>query len=421
MQNYSRITRYILFGSIVFILVVLSLWYFFLKGGQENIAAFDSARGAGEAPSFNSGAGSTYQNLAQNSGFGGIVASLPLISNPSSTSNTPALPRLWQITKTPAAGGGFVERKAPQELATSSVFRFVERGTGYVFEANVRSGELARLTNTLVPRVYEALVAQNGALFLRSLDERGVILTARAYPTSTPEGGEGMGSLILESLPNNIRSIALQPNGTDILFLLPNNNGTVRIMRKASSAEPITIKTLGIQGWRLQWFPSSIVLSQYPAPNTTNYVYELRPNGELASIVPPARDLSVLPYWNASALLYSSGFALHARAGTSTSVVPLSLRTTADKCVWAPNATLIAYCAVPQSIPSFSLESWRQGVTHTHDAWWRIDVSASKTELLYAPENASIDVENPLIDSSGSYIVFMNRRDKTLWSLRIAE
>ena len=157
----TSILRYTLIVLVVVLLGILLWWYFFLGVKQDTLETTDAARGAGvAAPSFGGPAGSTYGN---------IVSSVESSAQENAVaSTTEAVPNLWQITKAPVAGANFI-----QYGTTSTAVRFVERGTGYVLEANPETGVLTRITNTLIPRVYQTLLGANGSIILRSLDETG--------------------------------------------------------------------------------------------------------------------------------------------------------------------------------------------------------------------------------------------------------
>jgi hypothetical protein len=159
MSQTTKIIRYGFFAIIILVIIGLVWWYFFLRAQESALEATDLSRGAGiEPPSFGDMTGSNYGN---------ITANLPTDTDSKiGTSEThAALPQLWQVTRSPVAGAGFftpLQKSTSLSAATSSAqtgsaVRFVERGTGYVLEANTRTGALTRLTNTLVPRVYEAL------------------------------------------------------------------------------------------------------------------------------------------------------------------------------------------------------------------------------------------------------------------------
>jgi len=417
MPRYSRTTkifRYVLIASIVAVLLALLSWYFFLRSQESALFATDTARGTGVAPpSFGGLFGSTYENITANTSDFEAGAS---------ASSTAITPRLWQITKTPVAGAGFMSSTAE----ASSTIRFVERGTGYVLEAEPGSGKLARLTNTLVPRVYEALIGENGAVILRGVNDAGFITTSAGLATSTMATSKDPSALNLSILPQNIQDIVLSPNGEKIVYLLREEDGRASIVQSMwNGMGSKRLATLGVSGWQMRWLSDArIFLTQNPAEGIVNNAYELKKDGALSRVLSGANGLVILPRENSSAYLSSSaGFILSARTNPKASTITLPIRTTADKCVWSPNEEFVAYCAVPQILPEEgALAARLRGEMHTSDSWWRVDVNASRVELLYAPGNMlQIDVENPSVDANGEYIAFMNARDKSLWLLRIAE
>ena len=425
----TTIIRYGFFAIIILVIAGLAWWYFFLRAQESALETVDLGRGAGIAPPFEDTVGSNYGNITAN-------LPSPTDDGTETSGKKATLPRLWQITKTPVAGAGFFVRSAPSQVSASlpaatstaqagSTVRFVERGTGYVLEADVKTGVLTRLTNTLVPRVYEALVAANGVVILRGIDETNAVVTSAGRATSTPATNEEPATLSLSELPHNIRTIALSHSGEEILYILEEPGGEASVMRAAWDGKKARrIGAVGVSGWHVHWLPDDrVVLVQNSGSGIGSSAYELGASGALRPLMRNVVGLALLPKTNSSAQLYSSGFALSARTGTDASVISLPIRTTADKCVWAPSANLIAYCAVPQFFPATDvLSGWLRGETHTADSWWRVDVGAGRAELLYTPSGTfQLDVENPVIDSSGNFVAFMNATDKSLWLLRVAE
>ena len=132
----------------------------------------------------------------------------------------------------------------------------------------------------------------------------------------------------------------------------------------------------------------------------------------------------ILPHPSEQALVYSSSsggrISLYAQVGKQ-SPTQLSVQTVAEKCVWAPGKSLTLYCAVPKAVPSSGfIDAWYQGVLHTSDTWWKIDVQSGTADELYAPESP-VDVHDPRIDASGSYIAYTNGVDLSLWVLRVVQ
>ncbi len=65
-------------------------------------------------------------------------------------------PKVREIWPTPI--GGFVA----STTASSTFVRFVDRGTGYIYDMNMASATPANISNTTVPLVYESYWNSNG-------------------------------------------------------------------------------------------------------------------------------------------------------------------------------------------------------------------------------------------------------------------
>src|ERR1035437_4467512 len=65
-------------------------------------------------------------------------------------------PKVREIWPTPV--GGFMA----STTASSTFVRFVERGTGYIYDMNMASATPANISNTTVPLVYESYWNSNG-------------------------------------------------------------------------------------------------------------------------------------------------------------------------------------------------------------------------------------------------------------------
>lgn len=405
--------RYILIGLIVIMLSALAGWYFFLKGEGATIEESDIGRGAGLPQPLADAIGSTYEN---------IVSSFSTLVGGSSQNEKEKQPQLTQVGKSPTAGYGFVG------IGRSTRLRFIERGTGYIFDVSPETDDLERLTNTLVPRIYEALVAGDRVI-MRGISEGGVVATIIgeiAMGTSTKEASAAFKQ---KRLVDNIRSIAIRPDGTEIFYIIDSLDGAAGIRASWNEKSQKKIFSSGIIGWQIDFLPDGkITVAENASDDARGHAYSVGEN-RLQPIVGGVQGLTFLPHPESTAYLYgTSGLSLYARTGTTSSTTLLPIRTIADKCVWAPaqpkaapNKAMIAYCAVPERIPPPDfLDNWYRGEVHTTDAWWKVNVSANSAEPLYSSANATLDVENPVIDASGEYIAFTNRIDKSLWLFRIS-
>ena len=435
MQKTALIIRYVIITVAVLALLGLGSWYFFLKSKTDTTQSSDNARGIGiSAPSFTGTTGSTYQNV-----LAGITGASQQTSPSTQAAGQPP-PKIWQISKNPVAGMGFVNDNG------TTVVYFVERATGFVFSADPQTGVVTRMVGTLTPKIYDALFAADGSVVLRSLDQSGRVTTfVGTEPTSTPRNVNTLNStssLAGITLEPNIVNVAVNPAGREFFYLVVDpKSGLIGIRAPWNNVKQKRVFVSSLAGWRASWLlDGRIILTQNAADNTPGASFELKSDGSLSPIISNVAGLTLLPRAFSSAFLFGrssqGSLALFAQVDQDVPPVPLPIKTVADKCAWAPPAAiataktkgststpnLIAYCAVPDSLPIGDfLNNWYQGITHASDSWWTVDAKEGSAQVLYsgASGNQHFDVERPMVDSSNTYITFMNASNKSLWLLRL--
>jgi hypothetical protein len=298
-----------------------------------------------------------------------------------------------------------------------------------VFQADPQTSAIERLTNTLTPKIYQALFTGGGHVIERSIGDSGAITTfAGSFSTSTSSASNAdtaVGALSGSYLQTGIRSMAADPRSDQIFSIVETANGASGVRSQWDGSKAKTLFTSPLVQWNTYWISDGrIILLQAPADGIAGYAYALGSNGTLKQLASGV-GLTVLPRASSTALLYGESgggtLALFARVASSTTDVRLPIHTVADKCVWAPGVALIAYCAVPQVAPVGNfLDNWYRGAAHTADSWWRVDISAGTAQVFFTPDaNLSLDVEEPVIDQGGNYIAFLNGADQSLWILRL--
>jgi len=401
--------RYIGIALLALMLAGLAGWYLFLRERTADVEAGAAARGFGSGiPAFTGALGSTLTNLL--SGFA--------IEPADSTREGAQAPRLWRVNPTPVAGMGF--------SATSSTVYFMERSTGYIFEANPETSRIERLTNTLIPKVYTARFSPQGAVAAHAENDRKAVMAfSGTFERATTTGEFAP----LRTTPLGANVHAAIPTEDELLItLVADESGSVlsRAALEAAAAERLFSSFM--RRWSVHALPDSrIFLAEPAASGVPGNAYELR-DGALRPVARGVAGLTILPHPTQDALLIGSdsgtALTLSVRLSPEATLLSLPVRTLPEKCVWA-RESLVAYCAVPRVVPAPNfIDAWYRGAAHTSDAWWRIDASAGTAELLYSPEaelGFGVDVEHPVIDTTGSYIAFVNSRDKSAWLFRVAE
>ncbi len=414
-----RIAKNILIGALISILVVmfggLAGWYLYLRSQTESTRITDTARGiATDSPIFSGTIGSTATHANP---------SVPQKNATSSSSVTMPIQRLWQVTRSPIAGMAF---DVPNTTSTSSDIFFVERATGYVSKASARDQKTIRLTNTLFPKTYAALlIPTKKTVFLRSLSGSGAITTFVGQFATSSATSSAPVPLLGRDMPTNITRIVVDQKSNTIAYLVPRQDqfGATVWTADWSGNKQKQVFSSPLSSWLLSTVRSQIILTATPADNMPGYAYTLR-NGSLSPLLGPLPGLQILPHPTEDAMLYSSSqrgvLSLFVRLGKK-SATALSVRTVAEKCVWAPGRSFRIYCAVPTNTPSDGfLNDWFRGAIHTADTWWELDTLGETATMIYTMPRV-LDVQNPTIDPTGSYIAFLSGIDQSLWILRTTE
>ncbi len=407
----KTLVEYLLAAIIVLILGGLAGWYFFLRTQTETTIAQNIARGFGLA-------------IPEGTGKGNVSSASPEAGTnaPSAQQERPA--QLWRVEAKPTAGQLFVGEGNNLRL------RYVERASGYVFEANPLTGQVMRLTNTLIPKVYEALLSENGHVLLRSLDTAGNITTfAGTISTSTDSsGGSPVSALTGSSLAKNIAGVSVHPLSGALLYIERTSGGGRAVEAEWDGGKQKVLLESAITSWRPAFLENGrTILVQAAADGVPGYAYELKRSGAPDILLGPIPGLVVRvhPLSTPDALLWSQSargeLRLFTRINRNATAVQIPVRTVADKCAWSYGKDPVAYCGVPQgSAGQNFLDNWYRGAAHSSDALWRIDASAGTAEMIYTPpSDTPVDMENISIDRAGEYVTFTDAADKSLWLFRL--
>lgn len=405
-MNIDR--RMFTYGAALFItiiLVALTIWFVFLRSEESRITQLSENRGfATGTPSFFGTIGSTGFNLG--SGLEDVVTI--------SENGTP--PRLWRVTASPVAGMAFFA------VGTSTKLYYADRATGHIFATDPESGEVARLSNTLIPHVAEAEFITEDRVALRYTSDDGNVETFLAeLRVATSSEGTLSGSY----LEKNVVTIASSPNGREIFYIAPSGNGALGILARHDGSSKKTIFSSPVSGWRAAWAGDNrITIVQRAADNVSGSAYSISRTGSRSPI---AENVPGLTLSHASGTRYvygeSRGGALSLYASSeASSPIMIELTSVADKCGWIPGRESLI-CAAPNNLPSRTfLNNWYKGSVHPSDSLWRVNAVTGASEMVVSPEteySVLVDVSSIKIDATGSYAAFIDNMSGALWVFRL--
>lgn len=455
-------TKIILTLVIILILAAGAYWYFFMRSGTGTTPKTPSAPQTGYTP--------FGRNVPATGNTGNTGANTPTNTQPTTVSGTQLkVPTLRLLSNTPVGGYGASTTEtiitkatrlasSTQTLGTTFV-RWVDRGRGNIYEARGDTLDIATLSNTVVPKIYESVWNKNITAFvaLALSDQTSVVngvyaelrsrVLSKILPTAststtqnseqnTPSGSSQTntaGSLTPfelkgKNLPENIIGYAVSPK-KDRLFLMTNESGTgVGYVTKFDGSGAAQIFTTPITQVNVDWPSDNVIaITTKGAADERGYLYFVDPKtGVWKKIVGPLPGLSAKVSTDAKKVflsvagnsnnIISSIYDVAQKKGTDAVV-----RTLADKCIWGNFYKEMVYCGVPsQPVSGTYPDDWYKGTVSFIDKIWQENSTTGEIKLISSIVDTSdrvIDAFSLGLDSKDNFLFFMNKNDLSLWSL----
>ncbi len=336
--------------------------------------------------------------------------------------NTDFQKRLRKISSEPVAGAGVLDIRA------GTIVRYIEKATGHIFEVELFSPRQGRISNTTIPRIYDAVWGNNGnsimARYLKDDDETvdTFSITLGEISTTTENTVSGI------AFPANIYDLSVFNNS--VFYIEKSQNGSIGYTSNFSGGNRILVINSPVKEFNSQYVNSRIVaLNTKPEEGTDGFLYFLDvTNASFRKILGNIKGLSSLVNNNASKILYlrqGSEFNMFLYDNNQKTNSLLTPETFPEKCVWSNEDTNIIYCAVPRDvIRSGSLTNWYKGLVQYSDDVWVFDTLNLTSQIISNLESEggeAIDVIKPILSTNEQFLVFINKRDGSLWSLDLTK
>ena len=383
---------YFIIGAGIILSILIGFWvYSFLYGSPTNEESF-------------------FTNL----GIFGQNNSEPIVTPPITQEELPTIDvtndPLRQLTTKPVVGQRMLA------LATTTIMRYVEAGTGHVYDINLSTGSEARVSNISVPVASEAAISPSGDyIAIRSgynnQNELVLInLTNEDNPTST-------------ILPNQVESFAFAFNN-ELLFTefslgqtegkgyLPSTNATRRLF-----TAPFTAHNMA---WSNSSTSNHIIYTK-PAASMLGYAYEITANG--------LRRLNQSGY--GFSVAQSNGIRFVGQQVNGSYVTEIVDRDgkvsrspgalIPEKCTVGVRRTETYFCTGPFEVRDTNFpDSWYKGGTIFDDYIWEVRPGGS-TMLVYPMRSVGrgLDITHMALSPDESSLYFINKTDKSLWLYEI--
>lgn len=319
--------------------------------------------------------------------------------------------QLLQLVPNAVAGAAFTEGKV----------RYIEKSTGHVYEVGPNGEEKTRISNTTIPRIFETFWSFDaGSAVLRIFDQTGsqVKNFSASFTGSTTQG---------IFLHPDISSIAVSPAEDKIFYLFPSGSQTIGILANFQNKNQKQIINTPFGDFLASWpEKNTLGLLSKPSGLVDGFLYKFNlKTRSLEKVLGEKKGL--FAKWSADAekIIYSeavkNGLSLNLWDIAQSQAAPFYFQTLAEKCAFANSSENIIYCAVPESLSRAILpDDWYQGIVSFSDKIWQTDVKTGQTSIL-TDSQENIDAINLFLDPEDNYLFFTNKKDGTLWRLKLYE
>lgn len=409
---------------IIFIVVLLALigggiyyWFFYSKIPITTVDDTTNATKSGFSPF-------TGQNIIDQNDKNSTITQNIQNTDTSPTSSEYKLPKLRQLSTTPVAG------YIASSTASSSIARFIDRGTGHIYEASNISPDIVKISNTTLPKIYEAYGNKNGTNFILRYLKNDTDIISNFYAELRKIGTSSNDipyELKGKFLSPDINQVVVSPSGDKVFtWNIESGNGIGYI---SSFDEKTKVKTIDIplNQVSIDWpETNSLIISTKASAVSSSFIYSIDPKtGISKTILGGLRGLTGKVNLNNSKLIYSVSdnnslitSIMDLKGGGSEEVI---FRTLPEKCVWSNTRKEEVFCAVPTEISNALYpDDWYKGKVSFIDQIWHLNTTTGEVHLLanlIKISNKTIDAIDLKLDPKENTLYFINKQDLTLWAL----
>lgn len=319
--------------------------------------------------------------------------------------------------------------------ASSTSVIWVDRGRGNVYRANLASTSVDTLSNTVVPKIFNAIWNKNATAFVGSLLEDSSLVPSSIYAelmklSSTSKDQLAPYELRGKNLPGKVLAYATSPDKTKLAYISSENGNAVAYISSFNGQGAAKLFTVPMTQISVSWPSDSVIaISTKASLRYAGYLYFINPkSGIWTKILGPLTGLSSAVSADGKRVLYSYSDGgrittkiFNVSAATSTDAV---ITTLAEKCAWSSSVKDAAYCAVPNEIGEGYPDSWYIGSSAGSDKVWQINATTGEVRLVSSVVNEadrSIDAYRLSLDPKDRFLFFMNKNDLSLWSLELSK
>lgn len=348
--------------------------------------------------------------------------------------------RLWQVHPGPVSAATVYASTTND--ANLHIIRFLERGTGHIFDHHADTQKTVRLSQNRFTSVQYAVWFPNDPdrFVLQYLDQ--TLENVRTYlgtvvTKSEADQREGSTHQVTGTLlepQGTVSALAPAPQSGDLFYLVTTGETTEGKIRGADGAIRSLYRSPFTRAQAAWSSPATITLSSNASQHVPGAILSLSTRtGAERPLVYGEPGLTGIRSRDGEFLVYTTfrnqpplTFVRSITEGTNSFV---RYTTLPEKCVWGNVDTSTFFCAVPDDLlRSTDPDGWYQGRYFYEDNVWRFDAETGAEELLVSfrdllGEGAEEppDIIQPILSADDAILTFIDKRTGALWALDLTE
>jgi hypothetical protein len=377
-------TVLIISGIVLLLVLVSAVWaYFFIFGAPESVRGMFTSFGNSNETPFERVGGMNIDEVT-----GEPVAASTV---------------LRQLATKPIAGMIFLDESAA---------RYVEQGTGHIFDVALEGGAEIQVSNTTFSRVRDAIFSPDASKVVLTYEDGGF----RRHVLGTIENG----GLVTVTLVSGARDFSFSSNGETLHYIVETGNGTEVYefdIADRTSAMVFRAPFGSVRGHLGERY----YLYTKPAASLLGYAYDISggrispvTNGRFGLMATPFEEGVIVTEVSSSGELVSTAF----REGSS---IPVAVTVFPEKCAISSNTLGDLVCGATLQSPQSTLpDDWYKGAVSMSDLFWSVDIDSEEAVLIADPVGETgrvLDTEKIIASDDGTQFLIMNKTNSTLWLL----
>ncbi|GEM_PF-1319715 len=330
------------------------------------------------------------------------------------TTQTGPVPRLRLVTSEPVSGARFTKE---------GLIRYVERGTGHVFDVHADSFESTRISNLTLPGIEHVVWVGDSRFVAQFVRDGETVQNMLAdIATSTSES-----TLTTVRLTGFKRAAASADGGTLLTVTEVGDGSRIESQTPGKAGSTRLVLSSPMRSWVPLVGGRDLMLLSAPATGVPGFLYLLESGGIGAKVVGNIPGLMALPSPDGRYVAYSgaiaTGMALAVLDRKTETLETIPISTIVEKCAWFPTGEPRLFCGIPKSPTAVALDSWLLGLGDFSDNAWVISPVNGISTLVIDLANESgrpLDLVNPSVSEDGNYAIFQDKTDLSLWSLELS-